>query len=289
MKKSHALIFALFAVPILFLGYSYDPNNHTTTTLINFFNNTSTPNASNISTTAGLSKISTRKVYVPATAAPFDTEINLKKWQIVTIAATGEVNGCRFSNDGAYKTVGPKGWDSTPAFNENKTGPLSKEYPFMALAYRIGNANLNSQDWKFAGDYQEFEANTSGRLFLVANDKFKNEKGKPHKDCWSDNIGGFDVIITIANPTVDCKNNKDISKVYAVCNGRIFNKITETIFSAPQEFLSDSSCSDFSYLIYDEVTKLPEGLTFINGKKLTKEEKTKIETTNLEGKPVKRK
>lgn len=288
MKKLPAFLFALLAIPILLLGYNYTPNGNTMAKLSSLFNVSTPASSSNTNHPIKTPTTYLKNLYVPASSAPFDTGINLKKWQVVTITATGEANSCKIPTDGAYKNAGPMGWPYIPP-NENKVGPLPKEYPFMALAYRIGNAKLNSQDWKFAGNYQEFEVQNSGKLFLVANDKFKDEKGKSPKNWWADNTGGFDVTIKIVDPTIDCKNNKDISKLYAICNGRIFNKITQTIFSTAQEFLTDSGCSDFSHLVYEQVTKLPDGLSLVNGKKLTKEEKTKIETTDLEGKPIRKK
>lgn len=68
----------------------------------------------------------------------------------------------------------------------------------------------------------------------------------------------------------------DISQTYGKVGNVIFNKKTLTVFTKPAEFFKDSGKKSFNGLKYDVQSELPAGLKFINGRKLTDEDYSKL-------------
>ncbi|HVQ38252.1 MAG TPA: tetratricopeptide repeat protein [Pyrinomonadaceae bacterium] len=135
-------------------------------------------------------------IQLNTTLQDFDTKIQVKKGQTITILGTGRINGSSNPSDGAYKWVGPDGWGSDPTFNQGRTGPLQRGQSFMALCVRIGTGKLPVNDgrWRLAGSNFQFTADQDGTAHLTVND-VNDPTGMG--DWWSDNQGELAVKIQI--------------------------------------------------------------------------------------------
>lgn len=70
----------------------------------------------------------------------------------------------------------------------------------------------------------------------------------------------------------------DISATYGRVSRTVFNKKTRIVFANPQEFFSDSGVQSFENLRFDDLRRLPTGLSLVDGRRLTREDIELIES-----------
>jgi hypothetical protein len=60
----------------------------------------------------------------------------------------------------------------------------------------------------------------------------------------------------------------DISGMYGNANGTIFNKKSRVVFATPEEFFRDSGRNSFEGLIFDNVSRLPDDVVMVDGRRV---------------------
>jgi hypothetical protein len=132
-----------------------------------------------------------------------DSGIKLKKGDIVTIIASGQVNTTTQPGDVYNKWVGPDGWDYTPQVNINGAPArwvqlLGPNTPIACLTGRIGH----SPPFKI-GKALGFTAETGGNLYLGVNGAMSDYQGKMMLTLdqttvvWPGSAGGFTANVSL--------------------------------------------------------------------------------------------
>lgn len=142
-------------------------------------------------------QVVSKNIEVPANRMWTDTGADVKVGDVITIEASGEVNGS-LRNNAANRWVGPDGWARPPTIPSysKATWVLGRGTSFMCLTGKIGESG---EPLKIGSSYS-FTARTSGILFLGINDEVVDENGNIVSDeglGWKDNAGSFSVQINI--------------------------------------------------------------------------------------------
>lgn len=147
--------------------------------------------------TGSAAEILDKSFEVPANKMWINTGIHLIAGDVITVAASGEVNGSLRVNE-ANRWVGPDGWSRPPtiASNSKASWVLGRNSSFMCLTGKIG---ADGRPFKIGSSYSS-TASSSGILFLGINDELVDENGIIVSDeglGWKDNAGSFQVEISI--------------------------------------------------------------------------------------------
>jgi len=125
-------------------------------------------------------------VVVPADQLEVGFTIQGKKGQIVTITATGQVNGCKNRYDAAFGWTGPEGrkWD----FDKRRKRPLGPGSLFMALGAKVEE----NGEWFYVGEKVKFRLpRDMKKIYLGVNDDTHDRHGRFRPDWYKDNEGKF--------------------------------------------------------------------------------------------------
>lgn len=132
--------------------------------------------------------------------------IHVRRGQRVQITASGQINTMPEDRrtDRAYRWVGPDGWGSSiPGFITKATGsfagPLPEGAPYLALAARVSSKapSLSDGNWILIGSNNSFIADQDGYLYLVVNEKSKNQAGIYQPEWLSNNQGGLQIEVSV--------------------------------------------------------------------------------------------
>jgi hypothetical protein len=156
------------------------------------------------STTAP-SHAETRTVIVDPQRMWTDSNLQIKKGELITVEASGQVNACTIPEDGANKWVGPDGWGYNPQWNWGDTGKttnwiyvLGKGSSLECLTGRIGR---KGQPFRI-GSHHKFTVPESGTLYLGVNHVISDWQGNITHGLdemgliWPSSAGTFTVKVT---------------------------------------------------------------------------------------------
>jgi hypothetical protein len=118
--------------------------------------------------------------------------VSVKKGELVEVIPARDFKwackGEAITNN--YNWVGPGG-DSNYAGQDQRT--MLPDAPFCALIGRVGTGT-----WHYLGDSNTFTADSSGRLYLTANDVTpKNCPLSDKSECYSDNKGSSSATVSV--------------------------------------------------------------------------------------------
>ncbi len=129
----------------------------------------------------------------------YDTAVDLNQGDLVTLTSTGTW----YRGTDSSEHTGPDG-DTSCIFGYCQD-TVDNTLPNFALLYRIGIGPGcgTTGSWSLAGSTVTFVAQTSGRLYLIANDRCT---------FFTDNSGYLTTTITVTTPVldhdfVDCRTN----------------------------------------------------------------------------------
>jgi hypothetical protein len=143
------------------------------------------------------------------------------------------------------------------------------EFHLTATAQRYRNQKGTWQPWEdFDGRLTRwfFEVIKTNARWEVEPNSYSNWNNFTKVNCYISNSG--EIIVRDPN---------DLSETYGYLKPYIFNKKTLVIFTTPEEFFKDSRRTSFTGLKYDEVTHLPRGLHYVDGRALTATDYARIE------------
>lgn len=133
--------------------------------------------------------------------------------------------------------------------------------------------------------WRDDPVNDGAALFYTADGKWISED--PEREHYYQKIGKYkcygDAIDLESIPgspidknAVSQSNPNDLSETFGKVGNVVYNKKTMTVFIKPAEFFADSGKKSFNGLKFDEQTKLPSGLKFVGGRKLTDDDYRKL-------------
>lgn len=142
-------------------------------------------------------KQETKVVTVDAQTMWTNSNILANKGDVITVEASGQVNGDIAQGYPAYKWVGPDGWGQQSPYIKpgSKMMWVLGRTSYMCLTGRIGDGTPFN-----VGSHYSFTSNSSGYLYFGVNDELLDENGNTITDTstsgtWRNNGGAFTVKI----------------------------------------------------------------------------------------------
>ena len=222
-------------------------------------------NRSNVASNAARqTALTTRTVTVPSTQKWYDTGIEVQNGASVKI----EYRSGEWTN-----LVGTNLVDGLGKQFDRRDLLLVPSSYLCALVAKIGNKSFHVGN-SYSGTPGK------GRLFLSMNDT------NDGPGLYDDNGGSLTVYVEVVSSSVgqitpspssqpnsdrssSGTRSNDLSDTYAIVGKVIYNKETNVVFTKPQEFFADAGKDSFNGLKYERRSSLPEGLQFVDGRKLT--------------------